>query len=303
MTAASKPNGVSAVPTPREKLKSELARYVPSYEKLLPPGYSADRLVTGAMVAVVRNPDLLKCTPQSIAVALAQIAQWNLDVGTTAHLVPYGTTCTAVADYKGYIEQMVKAGARKVEAHVVREGDEFEMERGTEPYLRHGPRSASAPITGAYAIVWLRGGVTQFEYMTVAEIDAIRQAKSQSWKKGDVPKWYARKTVVRQIAKYVPKNVSLARLLNEDEVEPIPGPASAEMLAILEPPHRGLRMVRAPSLDDPPAGVTADGEIFTEPAAPAVPADPEVQAALDLKEDRRLDKEDRVLSHREPGDD
>jgi hypothetical protein len=50
----------------------------------------------------------------------------------------------------------------------------------------------------------------QFEVMTVEEIEAIR-AKSRSWAKGPLPAWYARKTVIRQLAKYVGKSPQLAR--------------------------------------------------------------------------------------------
>jgi recombination protein RecT len=257
----------TAVATQRDKLRAELARYMPSYEKLLPAHYPADRLVVGAMLAVTRNPELLKCSAQSIAVALAQVAQWNLDVGTTAHLVPFKGRCTAMADYKGYIEQMCKAGARKVEAYVVREGDDFEMQRGTDPFLRHTPKTGDAPIIGAYAIAWFRGGVTQFEFMTAEEIDSIRHANSQNWKAGPLPKWYARKTVIRQLAKYVPKTASLTRLLAEDEVEPdATATVTPDTLAALEAAEapRGQRTV--PQLRDPylhgGKQVTADGEIM-----------------------------------------
>lgn len=199
-------------------LRAELANRSQQYETLLPKGYRPERLITGAMLAVSRNPDLLKCSPVSVAVALGQVALLGLDVGTTAHLVPFGNTCTFVADYKGYIELMCQAGARKVEAYVVREGDKFEWEHGTAPFLRHQPLSSTKPITHAYALVWGRRDVVpQFEVMAASEIDTIRQAKSKSWKGGPLTEWYARKTVIRRIAKYVPKNAKLAALLQAEE--------------------------------------------------------------------------------------
>lgn len=216
----------------RDALKEELAGYVPSYQNLLPPGYSAERLVTGALVAVTANPDLLKCTTLSIALALAQVAQWGLDVGSTAHLVPfnvkvskrnepdrYESRCTAIADYKGYIELMCGAGARKVEARVVREGDAFEYQYGTEPFLKHYPKSETGKITHAYAIIWVTPMMTQFEVMTVEEIEEIRKDNSKQWKGGTLPTWYARKTVVRRLVKYVPKRTArLQALADKDEL-------------------------------------------------------------------------------------
>jgi len=203
--------------SPHAALRAELERLTPSYERLLPKHYDPARLITGAMVAIAANPDLLQCDPKSVGIALARVAQWGLDVGDTAHLVPFGRQCTAIVDYKGYIRLMMQAGARKVEAHEVREGDEFEYEYGAEPRLIHRPLAdRSRPITAAYAIVWLRGGVKQFEVMTADEIDAIRRAKSKQWKAGPLEGWYARKTVLRRVAKYVPKSGALEQALVTD---------------------------------------------------------------------------------------
>lgn len=203
----------------RIQLKEQLARFTPSYEAMLPRGYRPDRLITGAMLATVRNPALLECSPVSVAVALGQVAQLGLDVGITAHLVPYGKTCTFVADYKGYIEIMCRAaGARKVEAWVVREGDAFEYGLGLEPYLRHQPRgNPKAKMTHAYAIATLRTGEKVFEVVTVEQVEAIRQKHSKQWAKGDLPEWYARKTAVRQLWKYVPKTPQLEALVQHDD--------------------------------------------------------------------------------------
>lgn len=99
--------------TKRSSLKATLEERAPAYQRLLPKWYPADRLITGALVAAQTNPDLGKCNPQSVAVALARVAQWGLDVGDTAHLVPFGDKCTPIADYKGLIRLMVEAGARK----------------------------------------------------------------------------------------------------------------------------------------------------------------------------------------------
>lgn len=213
MTAA-----VPAKRDPRQVLKAELHRFAPSYEAMLPRGYRPDRLITGAMLATVKSPDLLKCSPISIAVALGQVAQLGLDVGITAHLIPYGQTCTFVADYKGYIELMCRAGARKVEAYVVREGDLFEWGLGLEPYLRHQPHgNVARAITHGYAIATMRSGEKVFEVVSLQEVDAIRAKHSKSWVKGEAPEWYVRKTAVRRLWKYVPKTPALEALVQHDE--------------------------------------------------------------------------------------
>lgn len=257
-------------PSPSAQLKSELEKFAPSFENLLPKGYPTERLITGAMIAATRNPALFDCTKVSIATALATIAQWGLDIGHTAHLVPYGRDCTAVCDYKGLIELMCAAGARKVEAREVREGDDFEYAFGSETFLRHVPLAPSgAKIIAAWAIVTLRGGAQQIEVMTADDIDAIRKAKSKQWKNGELPYWYARKTVVRRLAKYVPRTARLQAALERDEV-PLAG---IEDL----PPEVGAALgSEVPRLRNPRSvedrGYDADGVV----------AEPPVREVLDL---------------------
>lgn len=204
--------------TRAKPIKDQLEKMAPSYAKLLPKSYPVDRLITGAMVAVTTNAALARCTPISIATALAKIAQLGLDVGDTAHIVPYGETATCVVDYKGLIKLMCEAGARKVEAREVREGDRFIYQYGSDPRLEHSPlTSRVGKVIAYYAVVWLRGGVTQFEVMTAEEVDTLRVRHSKQWKNENPGAWYGRKTLIRRLAKYVPKTPRLALALEHEE--------------------------------------------------------------------------------------
>lgn len=205
-------------------LREGLSKFSASYLKLLPKSYPVDRLITGALIAATTNPALLKCSTVSVATALARVAQWGLDIGETAHLVPYGDKCTAVADYKGIIKLMCEAGARKVEAREVREGDQFNVRYGSDPEIVHIPKgSRQGAITHYYAVVWLRGGVVQFEVMEAAEVDALRKQYSKQWKNGDPGPWYGRKTTIKRLGKYVPKTPKLADALAADGYDPETG--------------------------------------------------------------------------------
>lgn len=208
---------MTAIATKSPTIKETLEERAESFANLLPKNYPVDRLITGALVAMQTNPALAKCTRASLIVALSRVAQAGLDVGDTAHLVPFGDTATFVADYRGLIKLMVEAGARKVEAREVRAEDEFSYRYGADPLLTHVPGpNRKAPIVAAYAVVWLRGGVTQFEVMTAEEIDAIRRSKSKQWKEGPLEAWYGRKCVIRRLAKYVSKSPRLAVALSSD---------------------------------------------------------------------------------------
>lgn len=259
----------------RKEVRDQLEIFIPSYKNLLPKGYAPDRLITGAMVAMTLEPKILECSPISIATSLARIAQWGLDVGDTAHLVPFGKTCTPVADYKGVVLQMLRGGARKVEAHEVREGDVFRYEYGTEPKLVHEPKGSTAPITHAYAIAWMRSGAVVFEVMTIEEIEAIRKAKSQSWKNGPMPKWYARKTVVKQLSKYNEKSSKdYKRIEDDDEVEVVAGDPLSQALADARPEPQ---MIIAAAKD-----TQASGTVEESPPEPkADPSTPQQQSLLE----------------------
>lgn len=197
-------------------------------EPFLPEGVTVERVAQSVYLAAMDNPTILECDGASIVRAVARIHQVGLEVGVTAHLVPFGSKCTAVFDYKGIIELVVSSGAaRTCEARCVYAGDLFEYEQGLNAKLRHVPAGAATrgKLVGAYAIWRLRQHDAVFDYMLIEDIDAIRQQYSRSWKKGEVPPWYAKKTVVRQTAKMLPKNPRLAALLMEldrEDEEPTP---------------------------------------------------------------------------------
>jgi recombinational DNA repair protein RecT len=76
----------------------------------------------------------------SVFMAVAKIAQWGLEVGETAHLVPFGAECTPVADYKGLAQLVIASGlVKQVEAHCVYEKEPFKLTLGTTTELEHHP--------------------------------------------------------------------------------------------------------------------------------------------------------------------
>ncbi len=189
----------------------------------LPEGVNVERVAAAAQLAVMQMPAIAECDPKSIVLAVAKIAQWGLDIGTTAHLLPFGKVCTPVPDYRGLVEMIVRSGAaRSVEARVVREGDTFRYTYGTAKMIEHIPLAKStAKITHAYAIANLRFQAFDFVVLDRDEIEAVR-GKSKQWAKGDLEScaWYAKKTAVRRVVNLIPKNAKLAEVLAS--VEEIP---------------------------------------------------------------------------------
>lgn len=203
-------------------IRSQLVKYRDPIAKLAPKNITADHFLTSAMMMISQSEDLQRCSVQSIGLSLMRISQWGLVPGVTAYLIPFKGKCTAVADYKGLIQLMIDCGARDVDAQVVRKGDVYERTMGLHADIKHLPGpNRTGELTHAYAVVRLPHNVHKMHDMTVEEIDVIRQQYSLNWKKGPVTPWYAKKTVVRQIAKFVPmygeKGARLRAALDQDE--------------------------------------------------------------------------------------
>lgn len=221
---------------PAEAVQTRIAPF-------LPPGVSPERVLAAVSYAIRQTPEIAKCQPESVIDSVARIQQWGLEIGVTAHLVPFKGKCTAVADYKGLAELMIRSRAvRHVEARVVYERDRFEYSFGLDAKLEHQPSTAKerGKITHAYAVLRLPFGYSAFEVMPIEDIEEIRKRYSKQWgpdKVRDCPAWYAKKTVVRQAAKLVPKDPRFAdalRVIQEEEatefVEPVaPAIASASV--------------------------------------------------------------------------
>lgn len=195
------------------------------------------RVMGEAYLAASENPEILQCTPASIIRAIARAVGWGLTIGETVHLVPFNQNVgtkeepkwekrlKAIQDYKGKIELIVNAGgARSIDAQVVYEKEEFDYVGGSRPEITHRMARRAADrgkMIGAYAIAHHGfNHVPTIKWMTIDEIDAIRKRNSKSWKEGECTPWWARKCAVHQLAKMLPKNARLAkvmRAIDEDE--------------------------------------------------------------------------------------
>lgn len=224
-----------AAPKPKSKqmiLRDYLQRDTvkQSIQSVLPKHMTADRLLRVAMQAASRNPVLFECTPESLALSLANAAQLGLEAGGllgSAYLVPFRNKSGAyeaqlIPGYRGLIDLARRSGeVLKIDARVVRDGDDFEIDYGTDN-IRHVPRNPDGDVTGAYAVAALKNGCRQLEYMSRKELDGIRN-RSKASNSGP---WVSdfeemcRKTAVRRLAKYIPLSADLARAMEiEDNAE------------------------------------------------------------------------------------
>lgn len=249
----SESTAVAKRPNPHQVMRGTLEKLAP---RLAVFGVRPEAYIEAALMAAVKTPQLFNCTPESVALSLRQCAQTGLEIGRTAHLVPFGQDCTFVPDYKGLIELATATGkVASIRVRSVYEGEEFFYgETISGPDLRHTPRmtGVGGKIVGAYAIADLRFNRYKVEWMTAEEIDAIRKAKSKSWKNGELTDWYARKTVVRKLCKTLPSNAKLQQALAFDDTEDAIEDAEVTMPAPEKPIRSGATV--GAMIPAPPAG-------------------------------------------------
>jgi recombination protein RecT len=233
---------------------------------LLAPGDDYERIVALAMRAMRKMPDLLMCTRSTLLDAAATIVGWNLEIGDTAHMVPFNVNvgtrqkptwekhCTPIMDYKGMAQILIASRVvRAVDGWCVYEKEaergDFQIFGGTEPRIHHIPHwkgGDRGAMIGAYVVFQLANNRSKFHFMRIEEINAIRYAHSKKWGKDyqgnetPCPPWWAIKCCIRQARKLLATTPALEKAFNafrqEEELELAP---AAETRALPAPEDLG----------------------------------------------------------------
>jgi len=223
-------NGTAVAANGRDKvLRDMVLGYREQFRKALPKHLPADRFMRIVLTAVTKTPKLLQCTDASFMTCLLDLAQLGLEPdGRKAHLIPYGTECKLVIDYKGYVDLAYRSSmVAGIHADVVGENDVFEYQHGTESYLKHRPALGDrGKIVAAYAVAQLKDGGAPFEVMGVDEVEAIRD-RSQGWKAfksgavksstwGTDENEMRKKTAFRRLSKWLPLTAEFMEAMDKD---------------------------------------------------------------------------------------
>lgn len=236
MSQENKPT--SAVKTPLHQLKDALIAAKGSMSAVAAKMVTPDKLIKIGIAAAQRNPTLLKCSTASIVRAIIQGAELGLTPGSalnSAYLVPFKNKTSGggevweaqlVVSAQGLSELVYRSGLVSfISAEVVYEGDDFHYELGLEPKLLHVPMDETIDankITHAYMVVGLKDGSRVFRVMTRKAIDRIRDRSPQGGEKGPWKDHYAemaRKTVLKNGFKYVPKSIEVAKAISLDNAQ------------------------------------------------------------------------------------
>lgn len=236
LPAAPAPANVVAKQEPkniRELLLND--SYKASLAAALPKHITADRMVRVVLTAINRNPKLLECTKESLWQSIMDCASLGLepDALGRAYLVPYSNKAKDAngverwlmqaqlqIGFKGFADLAYRSGMiDTLQAQVVYERDHFILEFGSAEKLEHKPAPGDrGKAVGVYAYCRMKGGAFKSDYMTVADVERIRQ-RSKSKDRGP---WVtdfdemAKKTVFKRLSKYLPLSSEIRDAVDRD---------------------------------------------------------------------------------------
>lgn len=222
-----------------ETLEASIARMENQFALAMPRGAEASQLVRDAITSLRMTPKLAMCDRTSVLGGLMTCAQLGLRPGVLGHawLLPFwsskanegrgGFQAQLVIGYQGLVELAHRSGRiASLIARTVYERDHFDVDYGLADSLVHKPNMLEdrGEAIAYYAIAKFTTGGHAFFVMTHRDMityrDVYATAKTKEGKV--VGPWrdqfeaMAHKSVVRQLAKWMPKSTELATAIEAD---------------------------------------------------------------------------------------
>lgn len=233
----------------------EAPKFREEIAKVLPKHCTPERMARVAVTALMKNPTLLDCTPASVLNCLMICSQAGLEPdGRLAHLIPYGTTCQLIFDWKGLVALAIRNGYESVYADKVCDGDEFSatVEDGIKKLTHRIDWRKPRGEPYAYYAVCKRKGEVDYEVMSKAEVDAVR-SRSRAGKSGPWVTDYdemAKKCPIRRMSKRWDLMPEIRDVINQDDDTPDFNAPKAEAKPIFASTAKVVTDVESEPMDD-----------------------------------------------------
>lgn len=205
-------------------LTAFLQRGRSAVEMALPKHLNPDRMLRLAVTAFSTTPALRECTGQSILASIVVASQIGLEPGVNGqgYLIPYRdnkkgvSICTFVPGWQGLVGLLNNSGRATAWTGAVFDGDEWDFQLGSSPRCVHRPGPNFGDIEHL-SWVYACGKVNGSEQTIVEAWPAARVWKHRDrWNKVGSrhysyqhPEMYARKVVLLQVLKYMPRSIEL----------------------------------------------------------------------------------------------
>lgn len=204
--------------------KGELSGVSDYIKRVLPNKANFERFEQMAVLAVLRDPNLLLANRRSLLLAILWCAQRDLEPGVDdgAALVPFKGKVTPIPYYRGLIKKAVGSGAiKEVDAKVVYEHDEFKEVGGLMPDLQHTPtplEKEPGKWVGVYVVFTMPDGMKKFHVMRRKEVEKIKKSSAAALS-GPWIEWeekMALKSCIKQAMKLIISSPEVRDLINDD---------------------------------------------------------------------------------------
>lgn len=230
-------NAVAQRNDPPQGLEQTIRSMESQFALAMPKGVEAAQLVRDAITVLRQNPKLAQCDQTSFLGSLMTCAQLGLRPGVgplgQAYILPMWNNkdrrfdAQFILGYKGMLDLANRAqDMEMVIAREIYEGDQFDIDYGTN-MLSHKPAFRDRGEIWAYYAIFYRKGATipTFEFMTREDAERHRDKFAMAKKKDGtiVGPWVdhfdsmAKKTCVRKLFTWMPKNTDLQNALVADE--------------------------------------------------------------------------------------
>lgn len=189
------------------------------------------------LTEVKKNPKMLEAyqsNPMSLFASIIHCAELGLmpsEMSGEFYFIPFRDrtgklNIKPIIGYKGITALLYRNKTIKiVTCETVHEGDDFDYELGLEPKLTHKPLDkirTNATLTHVYAVAKLDNGEKVFKVMSIDEIKSVLATMKEMNtmyfdEKKDPQMWMPKKTVIKQLAKLLPKDYLGNKALSVDD--------------------------------------------------------------------------------------
>ena len=233
-TAALQPKTAGAVAKKQGTVLEYLnnGRFKEQLAAALPKFMDSEHFVRSAITEFRLNPALTECSVPSVLGYFMQAAACGLEPASMlgqCYPVPFNNKKTGqkevqfICGYRGMLSIARRSGEiSSVDAQVVHENDEFNIEYGLEPKLTHKPFLNGDPgkMIGAYVVVRFKDpdAAPVMKYMQKFEIDQHRKRSKASATGPWVTDYesMALKTVFRTVFKWLPISIEQIQATTTD---------------------------------------------------------------------------------------
>lgn len=195
-------------------------------QNCLPKHLTPERISRISLNELRNNPKLLDCNPESFIGAVLMSCQIGLEPNSItgeAYLIPYGNNVQLQVGYKGLTSLYQRhEKALTLEAHEIRENDDFSFSYGSNKHLKHSYKfTGRGEPVAYYAYAKMKNGAEDFIVMDIDEIKEHRNKYSKGYSSSTSP-WktafarMAEKTCKIRLLKNLPSSIELQNAVKFD---------------------------------------------------------------------------------------